>query len=377
MSCLLFASAKQKDPTMKKIKSLLLILLLWCFMPKQLTAQDTIACTNCGCDHDRPDFHAPIGVMIDHIHEPRQWMVSYRYMGMYMNGNLRGSERISQNDIYQNYIMSSDRMNMQMHMLMAMYGLSRKITLMGMLNYVNNSMNMSMMMYGMMDMSTMSMMDMSDTKMTATSRTSGFGDTKLYILYSLYKGDNHQLLLSGGLSLPTGNISLSGTNMMGERQRYPYCMQLGTGSYSVLPGLTYTGQSNIFSWGLQVTGDVKTNYNKAGYKLGNEFIATGWIAHNWNKWISNSIRVNSDALGKINGYDPLIALYRTTETDADVTNTGAYRTSAFAGVNILIPKGFLEGNRIGLEVGIPVYQYVNGIQMNTKAYINAGWQYAF
>ena len=36
----------------------------------------------------RPDGHAPISVMGDHMHEMGEWMVSYRYMTMDMNGLL-------------------------------------------------------------------------------------------------------------------------------------------------------------------------------------------------------------------------------------------------------------------------------------------------
>ena len=34
----------------------------------------------------RPDGHAPISVMGDHMHAMGEWMVSYRYMTMDMEG---------------------------------------------------------------------------------------------------------------------------------------------------------------------------------------------------------------------------------------------------------------------------------------------------
>ena len=39
----------------------------------------------------RPDGHAPISVMGDHMHEMGEWMVSYRYMSMEMEGLIDGS----------------------------------------------------------------------------------------------------------------------------------------------------------------------------------------------------------------------------------------------------------------------------------------------
>jgi len=38
----------------------------------------------------RADGHAPIGVMGDHQHEAGEWMVSFRYMRMAMEGNGTG-----------------------------------------------------------------------------------------------------------------------------------------------------------------------------------------------------------------------------------------------------------------------------------------------
>ena len=43
----------------------------------------------------RPDGHAPISVMGDHMHEMGEWMVSYRYMSMEMEGLLSGSSNVT------------------------------------------------------------------------------------------------------------------------------------------------------------------------------------------------------------------------------------------------------------------------------------------
>lgn len=43
----------------------------------------------------RPDGHAPIGVMGDHTHKTGEWMFSYRYMQMHMDGNRDGTDHFS------------------------------------------------------------------------------------------------------------------------------------------------------------------------------------------------------------------------------------------------------------------------------------------
>ena len=46
-------------------------------------------------DSFRPDGHAPISVMGDHMHAMGEWMVSYRYMTMDMKGLLKGSDDVT------------------------------------------------------------------------------------------------------------------------------------------------------------------------------------------------------------------------------------------------------------------------------------------
>ena len=43
----------------------------------------------------RPDGHAPISVMGDHMHAMGEWMVSYRYMTMDMKGLLKDRDDVT------------------------------------------------------------------------------------------------------------------------------------------------------------------------------------------------------------------------------------------------------------------------------------------
>jgi hypothetical protein len=363
---------------MFSIKNMLLVVLWLTILT--VKAQDS-TCTNNACDcSSRPDFHAPIGVMLDHGHDKGQWMVSYRYMNMSMQGNLSGSSAISNSAILTDYIMAPEKMTMQMHMLMLMYGITNKITVMGMANYVDNSMSMSMTMYGMMNMQGMNMSHMSmeslNSTMTMKDHSQGFSDTKIYVLYKLLERKNHELLISNGLNIPAGNISLHGNNM-GYDARKTYGMQLGSGTYAWLPGLTYTGNSPHISWGIQATGIINAGVNANGYSYGNSATFTSWLSYKWNNWISSSIRAEGTTTGKIYGFDKEISPYRTTDPMANSKNYGGQRVGAFAGLNFLIPKGKLKGNQFSVEYGLPLYQNVNGIQMKTIQTINAGWQFSF
>ena len=93
----------------------------------------------------RPDGHGPISVMGDHMHAMGEWMVSYRYMTMDMEGLQKGSNSVTaSSQLTGMTTMVPTKMSMDMHMFGTMYAISNEWTLMGMLNYLDNEMSMPM-----------------------------------------------------------------------------------------------------------------------------------------------------------------------------------------------------------------------------------------
>ena len=83
----------------------------------------------------RPDSHAPIGVMGDHMHKEGEYMISYRYMKMDMEGLLNGTNSVSETGALSHkrgdgttHRIIPESMEMDMHMLGFMYGLKDNIT---------------------------------------------------------------------------------------------------------------------------------------------------------------------------------------------------------------------------------------------------------
>ena len=142
----------------------------------------------------RPDGHAPISVMGDHMHAMGEWMVSYRFMTMDMEGLLDGSNAVTaSSQLTGMTTMVPTKMTMDMHMFGTMYAISDKWTLMAMLNYLDNDMDMIMAM-GAMRM-----------PMKMNAKSSGLGDIKLAGLYDLAQWDSgRRMHLKLGLNLPTG-----------------------------------------------------------------------------------------------------------------------------------------------------------------------------
>ena len=307
---------------------------------------------------NRPDGHAPITVMGDHYHGKGEVMFSYRFMPMYMKGMLQSSNEVGDETVFQDYMAAPQEMNMNMHMLGAMYAVSDKVTLMTMLNYTSNEMKLR-------------------SKMGAnfTTESSGFNDISIAGLVKLMNRERQSIHATVGLSLPVGNISQKDDTPMMTDAVLAYPMQMGSGTFDPTLGLTYLGQSDTFSWGLQPKFKFRIGENNENYSLGNRFDAVAWGAVKASDLISFSTSLSYFNTGKIDGEDT--RLHKMMMPLFDAQNSGRSELDLGIGSNLYISTGALKNLRFGVEVKIPVYQDVNGLQMKNKLNGMLGLQYSF
>ncbi len=328
------------------------------------------------CDCAIKDL-SPAGIMLGHEHAKGTWRLSYRYMDMYMKGNVSGTEKVDDYYVFNNYLMSPENMRMDMHMVMAMYGFTDRFSLMTMFNYNVLSMDMNM-----LPGTTMMHHDGSTMVMTAsnshmTTKTSGLGDTKLYAMYALLNKNEHHVFVTAGFNIPTGSIGLKGKmdDMLYAGQRLPYMMQMGSGSFDFMPGVTYLLKMNKLSISTQLTSIIRPFNNRHSYRLGNELTFNCWAAYKFLSWVSGSVRVESNSTGAIRGKD--VTLYEGAEPAAFSKNYGGQNANGYLGLNFYVNNGCFKNNKFSVEYGIPVYQNFNGIQMSTINTVYAGWLISF
>ena len=327
----------------------------------------------------RPDGHAPITVMGDHMHGKGEWMLSYRYMTMDMEGLLSGSNSVTTasqlktSDADDKYLMVPLNMTMDMHMLGAMHAISDKWTLMGMLNYLDNEMNMEMMHREVHVHGAHRMIHFHSMKHSAES--SGLGDLKLSGLYDLASWDNgRRIHLNVGISAPTGSIDeKSAGDILG------YGMQLGSGTWDFLPAITFLGQTDNYSWGAQAGGIVRMGDNDRNYSLGNRFDALIWGARKLSDSFSVSAKFDYMNQGEIDGKDAEIETRNGMMSSPGFESASQGRdVSSFGlGLNYYCRKGTFKGHRLALEWETPMSEDVNGVQLETDSIWTFGWQYAW
>ena len=325
--------------------------------------------------------HAPIGVMGDHLHDRGEFMLSYRFMHVDMRGNRTGTGSIDADAIVTTIpnrffgrpmqpptlrIVPTE-MSMDVHVVGAMYAPTDRLTLMAMSMYMEKDMKHTTYMGGMG----------TNVRGSFRVKTNGIGDTRLFGLIRLHDGKMHDFHLNAGISVPTGSTAKTHEILtpMGGRPtvRVPYAMQMGSGTYDLLPGITYNGNRNHWYWGGQYLGTFRLDKDQ-GYALGDKHTLSAWLNYRWRPFVSASLRLQYDTLGDVDGMDSMIAGPVQT---ANPDNYGGDKLTLNLGINLMGQTGALAGQRLAVELGLPLQRNLNGPQMETDWTITAGWQYAF
>ncbi len=311
--------------------------------------------------HEQHSAMAPAGVMGAHTHHAKAWMLTYRYMYMSMDGNRDGTDSLSTGDVHNDFLVAPTDMTMQMHMLGIMYAPTNKLTIMAMLPYLKKEMDH---------------VARNGTKFT--TKTDGIGDIKASAVYHFYQNDIHTFIVNAGISFPSGSIDERGDTLMPDVQ-LPYPMQLGSGTFDLLPGVTYLGNSGNWSWGSQLLATVRLGENDKNYTLGDEGALNGWVTRAWTGMVATSVRIDGKSWGDIEGADPDIAAVNMSGVKivptADPDLRSGKRIDLLFGIEIFGNEGALKNGRLAVEAGFPVYQYLDGPQLETDWLSTAGLQW--
>ena len=296
---------------------------------------------------NRPDGHGPAGIMADHKHMKNEWMASYRLMNMNMNTYFNGASEISLDTVKSSYTMVPTNMQMNMHMIGAMWGFSDNITIMGMTGYSINS------------------MDMIQMNQSSTMSSQGLNDLKLSALIDLNSSSESNIQTTGqiGISLPVGSIdekNAAGTHL-------PYGMQLGSGTYDLILGATRTYFISSTSFGAQINGIIRMGKNKFNYQLGNQVNGNIWAQQLLTDELSGNIRSKISIIGDIKGSDNTISAMAVTMNPEFTTKQGTIVAEVGIGGNFK-PKS-LNKFRASLEFLVPIYKKSNALSLMNNSSI--------
>ena len=200
-------------------------------------------------------------------------------------------------------------------------------------------------------------------------QSEGLGDVRFSMIVPFIRKGAESSQIHIGIDAPTGAFRRQG----GTAIRLPYAAQPGNGTWDLEWGWTYKGELKRFSWGGQAVGRHPVARNGLEYREGSRFTGRLWGVVRVFSGLDVSLRAEWEKQNEIEGFDRSLR-----PTVDPLENPELYdRTSITLspGMSIEIPA--LGGQRIGVEIGIPVYQDVDGPQLERDWTIKTAWRWVY
>jgi len=311
-----------------------------------LMPDGTLMADGASADHSKHSGHGAGGML----------MAEYKFERMEMSCCLDTTNEVSPEEVINRYgySMSPTDMTMDMHMFMLMYHTSKYMVML-MAHYMSNEM-------GMLEQS-------GGNYFSSTMKTSGIADTILTVQAPW----RYNLGFTVGMSFPTGSIDESGLMGVNGTQdvKYPYGMQLGSGTYDVILGFDYEDSRDKLAWGAEYEYTLRTGTNDNEYTLGDKSILDGWVRWNFTNTVNGEANLQFREIGKISGADPDLNPGMSPATDA--TNYGGRRIDLGVAIKYETP----QMTSFGAEFTMPVYQNLYGPQMQVDWIAGLTFGYMF
>jgi len=307
-------------------------------------------CATCppAIDLMRPDGMAPAGVFGDHtLTQLRRLLLSYRFNTESYNGMLAGTHSVSTASVLGSFPLAPTYATAQMHYFVAEFAPTEDLTLQTILPIMQEKIRF---------------VD-SFGNQQITDITNPY-DLQFNAMYVVWRGDRQQIHLNFGVRPWTGIFDPQGQVPTPTSPELTYPMRTSDGTWDILPGLTYRGQSNYWTWGLQGLATVRFGINRYGYRLGDDGTVNAWLSRKLTDSFSVSSRLNGHVWGNILGADQRLNANLTPPNRTDLQ--GGHILNLLFGGNYMFPSGVLQGQLLGLEGGVPIYQSLSGPQLRQQ-----------
>jgi hypothetical protein len=302
-------------------------------------------------DGERPDGHTPIGVPHGQLVPTGRFVIGYRYDYARFDHLRRDTERVEVSDVLAlGYTRAPETLNAHTHVAEVAYGPTADLTLLLELPYVHRNMDQQR----------------HDGIGTGQS-VSGLGDLRIGALYRAWQQGPRQAHVGLLVGLPTG-----ATDHQDDAGSSPYAMQPGSGTFDLNPAITVVSQGPTRSWGARVGGALRLGESAEGFALGNRLDLTAWSAWRILTWASGSVRVAGDFWGDV---DHEVDEFPRSPA-AEPAFTGGERVELIVGTNLHAAAGIFQGHRLFAELGVPIYQSLDGPQLGLAWRGLLGWRWS-
>lgn len=206
--------------------------------------------------------------------------------------------------------------------------------------------------------------------------SSGIGDIAINYQRLIHHNANRKISIALGLSMPTGSIDEKGDTPRAEGdQQLPYTMQLGSGTFDIPLGINFSKSNEDYSAGVNLYAKFRFGENDRNYRLGNKFAATAWAKYEGWLTFEPTLKVTYINWGEISGQDDEITVPGNFPYPAGITDPSNYGGQQInLSANLLAYLGDQQAN---IEVTLPVYHDLNGVQPKQKLGFSIQWHQQF
>lgn len=286
--------------------------------------------------NDRQDARPPAGIQGGQMIQEGDLRIQYT-LGRGSYGDVRfGTETVPFLDVLDYYSGAPlDRTEMS-HRVSLEYGFLEWVTLAVSAAWLQNSRNLA------------------NEDVLVSNDASGISDITAAALVKIFDEDGITAHLNGAIEIPTGSIEKVGADLGGTTRLLPYDMQMGSGSFTLVPGLTAAIQNEHATLGGQALAKIRLFDNGRDYRMGNEFHGNVWMGFN----VGDNLSVNTGARvrtwgaisGEDSGMDPSL------EPGQDALLSSGTAVAIPAGFSLKFPGGTLAGTEVLFEFVFPAYQ---------------------
>jgi hypothetical protein len=168
---------------------------------------------------------------------------------------------------------------------------------------------------------------------------------------------------------------------MRQSEQLPYGMQLGSGTYDPTIGFLYQASKSPYWWGANAMYTARLYDNDRDYRLGNELRLDLYSMYQFRYNLLAQVQLNGSYWGKIHGeMDESATGASGHVTKNDPTSpfmTPLWDPNNYGGRKLMATAGFqwqpAPLHIIDFNVGIPIYQNLNGPQLKEKYRVMLTW----
>lgn len=245
----------------------------------------------------------------------------------------------------------------QHYELEAMFGLNRRLDLYIVLPYTTHEIDQDLSLGG-----------------QSTIESSGLEDIHIGGVFRSYDKGPTRLSFMAGLSLPTGQVDVTDNYAGAPGTTLPYPMQIGTGTFDLLPGVMIESSWRGMQVGARASGRIHLeSAHDEGWFRSNTSRLDLWASKQIAKDLRGSLRAETNWWGDLHGADPDLVPLRNPLEDA--LRQGGSRVVLYGGLSKDLDS---EGNsRIEFELGLPVEEWLDGPALSQDWTAVIGWRLRF